>query len=66
MRGKEAAPWHDPQIRMVHPAVLVLLSTVPVVAGAFCLAELSSSATVTPENARFFASSLPSHCTSSA
>lgn len=41
------------------PAALVLLSAVPVAAGAFRIAELTSGAQVTPENARFFASPLP-------
>lgn len=40
------------------PAALLLLSAVPVAAGAFRLAELSGGA-VTPDNARFFASPLP-------
>jgi uncharacterized membrane protein len=38
---------------------LILLSAVPVAAGAFRLAELTGGAEVTPENARFFASPLP-------
>jgi uncharacterized membrane protein len=41
------------------PAGLLLLSTVPVIAGAVRLAELSGGAQVTPANARFFASPLP-------
>ena len=41
------------------PTALILLSTVPVVAGAFRIAELTGGANVTPNNARFFASPLP-------
>ncbi len=41
------------------PAALLLLSAVPVAAGAFRLTELSSGAEVTADNARFFASPLP-------
>jgi uncharacterized membrane protein len=41
------------------PAGLVLLSLVPVVAGAARLMELSGAAGITPDNARFFASPLP-------
>ncbi|GAA3724343.1 DUF2306 domain-containing protein [Salinactinospora qingdaonensis] len=41
------------------PAALILLTVVPVAAGAFRLTELAGGAEVTPENARFFASPLP-------
>lgn len=41
------------------PTSLILLSLVPVVAGAFRLTELASNAEITPANARFFASPLP-------
>jgi uncharacterized membrane protein len=41
------------------PAALIMLSAVPVVAGAVRIAELTGGAAVTPENARFFASPLP-------
>jgi uncharacterized membrane protein len=41
------------------PAALIVLSTVPVAAGAVRIAELTGGAEVTPENARFFASPLP-------
>ena len=41
------------------PAALILLSAVPIAAGAFRLTELSSGAEVTADNARFFASPLP-------
>jgi uncharacterized membrane protein len=36
--------------------VLVILSLVPVLAGAFRITQLASGAEITPENARFFAS----------
>lgn len=38
---------------------LILLSAIPLTAGAFRLNELSSGAEITPDNARFFASPLP-------
>ena len=38
---------------------LILLSTIPLIGGAFRLNELSSGAEITPDNARFFASPLP-------
>jgi uncharacterized membrane protein len=41
------------------PIGLIMLSLVPVVAGAVRVAELSGGADVTPENARFFASPVP-------
>jgi uncharacterized membrane protein len=41
------------------PTALILLSLVPVVAGAARITELSSGTDITPENARFFASPLP-------
>jgi len=41
------------------PAGLILLSLVPIVAGAFRLTELTSGATITAENARFFDSPVP-------
>jgi uncharacterized membrane protein YozB (DUF420 family) len=41
------------------PAALIMLSAVPVAAGAARLAELSGDAEITPENARFFATPLP-------
>ncbi|MFG2053119.1 DUF2306 domain-containing protein [Micromonospora sp. NPDC048930] len=41
------------------PAGLIMLSVVPVVAGAARAAELTGGATVTPDNARFFASPAP-------
>jgi uncharacterized membrane protein len=41
------------------PALLIVLSLVPVAAGAARLTELASSPEVTPDNARFVASPLP-------
>ena len=41
------------------PALLIVLSLVPVLAGAARLSELASGAEVTPDNVRFFASPLP-------
>lgn len=41
------------------PAGLIALSLVPAIAGSVRIAQLSSGAAVTPENARFFASPLP-------
>jgi uncharacterized membrane protein len=41
------------------PAGLILLSAVPVLAGAIRLVQLTAGARITPENARFFASPIP-------
>ena len=41
------------------PAGLLVLSAVPVAAGAARIAQLTGGAEITPENARFFASPLP-------
>ena len=41
------------------PAGLILLSAIPVIAGAFRIAELTGGAEITSGNARFFASPLP-------
>ena len=41
------------------PAGLIALSLVPAIAGTVRLTQLASGATITPENARFFASPLP-------
>ncbi|CAN7532389.1 DUF2306 domain-containing protein [Arthrobacter sp. LjRoot14] len=48
-----------PRLRWPVPAGLILLSLIPVIFGALRLAELSSGAAVTPQNARFFASPVP-------
>jgi uncharacterized membrane protein len=41
------------------PAALLLLSAIPIAAGAFRLTQLAGGADITPANARFFASPLP-------
>jgi uncharacterized membrane protein len=41
------------------PAALIVLSMVPAIAGTVRLTQLASGATITPDNARFFASPLP-------
>lgn len=41
------------------PAALLVLTAVPVLAGAFRLTQLSTGATVTSDNARFFADPVP-------
>lgn len=41
------------------PSALILLSLIPVIAGALRLTELTGGAAITPQNARFFASPVP-------
>ena len=41
------------------PAALIVLSLVPALAGTVRMAQLATSATITPDNARFFAAPLP-------
>src|SRR3954466_7830032 len=41
------------------PTALLVLSAIPLIAGAFRLTELAGGAQITPANARFFASPLP-------
>jgi len=41
------------------PAALIALSLVPAIAGTVRLAQLAGGATITPENARFFAAPVP-------
>lgn len=41
------------------PTALILLSVVPVIAGAVRMSQLTGGAAITPDNARFFASPLP-------
>ena len=41
------------------PTGLLLLSVVPMIAGAVRVAELASGAEITPDNARFFAMPVP-------
>jgi uncharacterized membrane protein len=51
-RQKNRAEW-------IIPTLLIVLSLVPVLAGAARLSELASGAQVTPDNARVFASPIP-------
>jgi len=53
------APVRSRRSAWLVPAGLLLLSAVPIIAGAVRIAELGGGATVTPENARFFTSPLP-------
>ena len=48
-----------PGSRWPVPASLILLSLIPVVAGAARLSELTGGVAITPQNARFFASPVP-------
>lgn len=48
-----------PPARWLVPTGLILLSLVPVIAGAIRLTELTSGTSITPQNARFFASPVP-------
>lgn len=51
--AKRSRPWWPV------PTGLILLSLIPVIAGALRLTELTGGAAVTPQNARFFASPIP-------
>jgi len=53
------APTKAPSAAWRVPVALLLLSAVPFIAGAFRLTQLAGGATITPENARFFASPTP-------
>jgi uncharacterized membrane protein len=52
---KSKAVWAE----WLVPAALLLLSAIPIAAGAFRLTQLAGGADITPANARFFASPLP-------
>jgi hypothetical protein len=52
-------PVRRSRFRWLVPAGLILLSLVPVIAGAARLTELTGGAAITPQNARFFASPVP-------
>jgi hypothetical protein len=52
-------PGSRPRAQWPVPAGLILLSLIPVIAGAARLTELSGGAAITPQNARFFASPVP-------
>ncbi|MFE5672116.1 DUF2306 domain-containing protein [Agromyces sp. NPDC056523] len=59
---KTSAPRRRPRLRgsgWLPVAGLLLLSLVPIAAGAFRFTELTTGATVTADNARFFASPVP-------
>ncbi len=56
---KPKAPAKAGSAAWLVPLGLILLSVIPLAAGAFRLTQLAGSATITPENARFFASPLP-------
>lgn len=51
--GTRRGPW------WTVPAALILLSLIPVIAGASRMTELAGGAAITPQNARFFASPVP-------
>lgn len=53
------APAKLPVTEWLIPTALILLSVVPVIAGAVRLTQLTSGAAITPDNARFFASPVP-------
>lgn len=52
-------PARHPRPQWPVPAALILLSLIPVIAGASRLTELTGGAAITPQNARFFASPIP-------
>lgn len=52
-------PGRRPAPQWLIPAGLILLSLIPVVAGASRMTELAGGAAITPQNARFFASPVP-------
>lgn len=56
---KPKAPAKGGWAEWLVPAALIMLSLIPVIAGAVRLTELTGGAEVTPANARFFASPLP-------
>jgi hypothetical protein len=56
---KPKAPAKAVWVEWLVPAALIVLSLIPVIAGAVRITELTGGAEVTPDNARFFASPLP-------
>jgi hypothetical protein len=56
---KTKAPARTISAAWLVPAALLVLSVIPLAAGAFRLTQLASGAEITPANARFFASPLP-------
>lgn len=59
MTTEPASPARRPGPQWPVPAALILLSLIPVIAGAARLTELTGGAAITPQNARFFASPAP-------
>jgi len=59
MHQRTKAPARKGWAAWLMPAALILLSAIPLAAGAFRLIQLASGAEITPANARFFASPLP-------
>ncbi len=56
---KTKAPAKSGWAEWLVPVALIVLSAIPVIAGAVRLTELTGGAAATPDNARFFASPLP-------
>lgn len=56
---KSQAPSRRVSPKWLVPTALILLSAIPLAAGAFRLTQLAGGAAITPENARFFASPIP-------
>ena len=56
---KTKAPARTVSAEWLVPAALIMLSLIPLAAGAFRLTELTGGAEITPANSRFFASPLP-------
>ena len=59
MPYKTVVPAQAVSAEWLVPAALILLSAIPLTAGALRLTQLAGGATITPANARFFASPLP-------
>jgi len=56
---KTKAPTKAGSAAWLVPAALIMLSVIPITAGAFRLTQLASGAEITPANARFVAAPLP-------
>lgn len=59
MTPKSSTSSPGQRIKWAVPVALIVLSLIPVIAGAARLTELTGHASVTPQNARFFASPIP-------
>ncbi|MDR7082783.1 uncharacterized membrane protein YozB (DUF420 family) [Arthrobacter ginsengisoli] len=57
--GSNTQSSRRPRHQWPVPAALILLSLIPVIAGASRMTELTGGAAITPQNARFFASPVP-------